>query len=164
MLALPYSMVTNASSYTGSVALKTDTKHAQFHYYRNLALRISQQSFAVGGSDGTNMYSVPHPASNLSQTFWFPELERLRRPRKTWSECVKIGVSYFGLAAIEPQDRQHPRLKLDVWLHLIMCERNMISNLCYLSLHMFTRSTLECRATLGHFRSIKPNMINHFAN
>ena len=27
-----------------------------------------------------------------------------------------------------------------------------------------TRPTLERRATLGHFRSIKPNMINHFAN
>ena len=27
-----------------------------------------------------------------------------------------------------------------------------------------TRPTLERRTTLGHFRSIKPNMINHFAN
>ena len=30
--------------------------------------------------------------------------------------------------------------------------------------HFCTRPTLERRATLGHFRSIKPNMINHFAN
>ena len=29
---------------------------------------------------------------------------------------------------------------------------------------MFTRPTLERRATLGHLRSIKPNMTNHFAN
>ena len=27
-----------------------------------------------------------------------------------------------------------------------------------------TRPTLERWVTLGHFRSIKPNMINHFAN
>ena len=29
---------------------------------------------------------------------------------------------------------------------------------------VWTRPTLERRATLGHFRYIKPNMINHFAN
>ena len=31
-------------------------------------------------------------------------------------------------------------------------------------LKIITRPTLERRATLGHLRSIKPNMINHFAN
>ena len=30
-------------------------------YYRNLALGISRQSIAVGGSDGVDMYSVPRP-------------------------------------------------------------------------------------------------------
>ena len=54
-----------------SVAPKTELKHPQSHYSRNLALRVLQQSFAVGG-DGMDMYRVPRPVSNLSQTFRFP--------------------------------------------------------------------------------------------
>ena len=34
----------------GSVALKTEPKHPQLHYYRNLTLRILRRSFAVANS------------------------------------------------------------------------------------------------------------------
>ena len=65
-----YAAVTDSWS-TGSMASKTETKHAQ-HQYSNLELRIlwqsRQQSFAVGSFDGLDMYSVPRPVSSMSQT------------------------------------------------------------------------------------------------
>ena len=44
-------------------------------YSKNFALRILHHSFIISGSEGLDMYSVPHPVSNLSQALWFPETE-----------------------------------------------------------------------------------------
>ena len=42
---------------------------------QNLALWMLWQSFAIGGSDGMDMCSVPRPLSNISQAFRFSALE-----------------------------------------------------------------------------------------
>ena len=103
----------------GSVASKTETKHAQLHYYWNLASRALHRSFAVGNSDGMAMYNRPRPVSNLSQTLHFPAQERKKeRPRKTWSECVKTDVDKCGLANVDPLGRDAWRAS--IWHSLVL--------------------------------------------
>ena len=62
----------------GSMASKTETKHSQLHFYRNLTSRTLHRSFAVSDSNGMAImaiYSGPRPVSNLSQTFRFLALD-----------------------------------------------------------------------------------------
>ena len=66
----------------GSVPSKTETKHPQIHYYRNLASRTFYWSLTVGDTDGMAMYNRPCPVSKLSQTFRFSALERKEGPRR----------------------------------------------------------------------------------
>ena len=51
---------------SGSVVPKIEMKHPQLPYYRNLTLEILWQSFAVGSSDGMDMYSVLRPVLNVT--------------------------------------------------------------------------------------------------
>ena len=86
----------------GSVTPKTETKHPQLQYYRNLPLRILWQSFTVGGSDG--MASATSCIKSVTD-FLIPSTRKQIRPRKMWYECAKIYVSNWYLADLEPQDR-----------------------------------------------------------
>ena len=84
----------------GSLAPTTETKVPQLHYYRNLALRILRQSFAVRSSDGMVMYSVPGPVSYLSQNFPFLVLknkEGLKRRRLNAWRLMSVIVTWLAL-------------------------------------------------------------------
>ena len=75
------------------------------HYSRNLALRISRQSFAVGGLDGMIMYSVQRPVSNLSPIYRFlaPEGEEgLQRHGLKVQRLMSANVAWLLLSR---QDR-----------------------------------------------------------
>ena len=95
--------------FVGSVESKTEIKHPQIHYYRNLASRT--YSFAVGDSDGMAMYNGPHPVSKLSQTFRFPALERKEGPGK---HGLKSDVNEYGLAGVDSLDRDAWRAGFDI--------------------------------------------------
>ena len=82
------------------MAPKSQLKHPQSHYSRNLAFRIIQQSIAVGGWDGMDMYSVPFPVSNLAQTFRIPApegKEGLERHGLNTSRLISVIVAWPGL-------------------------------------------------------------------
>ena len=85
----------------GFVSLKTETKHPQLHYYRNMTLRILRLSFTVSHSDGMDMYSGPGPVSILSQTFWFLVLDSKeglwRRGLDVW-RLIQVFVAWLTLA------------------------------------------------------------------
>ena len=77
-----------------SVAPNTETKRPQLHYYKSW-LRIWQQSFAVGGSDGMDMYSVSCVKSLRLSNLWPQSQEGFKkmvwryedRLQYLWSGC-----------------------------------------------------------------------------
>ena len=120
-----------------SVAPKTEGIHPQLHYryYKNLPLSILCQSFAVSSSNGVDMYVVPCPISNQSQTFQFPALEgeegqqrhglkvwRLMSVSEAWLPLIlkteMYGELLFNIAWYCQPHRmghgQHPNLKMDM--------------------------------------------------
>ena len=118
----------------GSWVPRTKTKHHQLHYSRNSTLRILQQSFAVGGSDGIDMYSVHTSRIKCLANLAIHSMRWRGRHRKTCSECAKNGVRecgrltvkrelhggpVFGIAwCCQPDQighRQHPKLKMDMY-------------------------------------------------
>ena len=91
-MAVPWSV--------GSVASKTETKHPQPHYYRNLIFRMLRWPFALFDSDGMAIYSGPRPVSNLSQTSQFPALESkegLGRHGLNESRLMSMSVAWLAL-------------------------------------------------------------------
>ena len=58
-----------------------------------------------------------------------------------------------------PEGQNWPRVKMAIWELT-----NTNEMIWLLRIKKITRPTLERWPTLGHFRSIKPNMISHFAN
>ena len=75
-------------------------------------------------------------ALNSRQLRWFGNVQRVKsciksvtdillpgprgkgKPRKTWSECIKTGISECGLTGIDPQDRDVWRTS--VWFSLVL--------------------------------------------
>ena len=88
---------------------------------------------------------------------WKP---RVTNSDKGINEAYKLQAESF---------QNSTELDSDGWINITWLYFNHIWPKPFLSmgLNYLTRPTLERRATLGHFRSIKPNMImmiNHFAN
>ena len=90
----------------GSVASKTETKHPQLHYDRNL-LDIKDVT-SVLRRWRLRWYGHVQLATSFIKSitnFQIPGTRKKGRPRKTWSECVKTDVNNCGLAGIDPLDR-----------------------------------------------------------
>ena len=116
----------------GSVAPKSKMKHPQPHYSRTLALRILWQSFAVGGCDGLDVYSVPHSVSNLSHTHRFLRHGlNVSRLISVNVACLALtrnaemhGESVFDIAwCCQPHwmgHGQHHNLKMDMMMMIMM--------------------------------------------
>ena len=126
---------------TGPLAPKTELKYPQSHYSGNLALRILQQSVVVGSWDNMDMYSVPRPVSNLSQTCRFPApegKEGIERQDLNVSRLISLIAAWLGwthktemlgepefsvASCCQPHwmgQGQHPNIKMDMMMMMML--------------------------------------------
>ena len=89
------------------VAPKTETKHHQLHYYRNLigikgitAVLCTRRFRWYGYVERTT------PSIKSVTDFPIPGARKRGRPSQARCKCVKIVVKNCGLAGVDPQDRE----------------------------------------------------------
>ena len=74
---------------------------------------ILQQSFTVGSSDGVDMYSVPHPVSNLSQTYRSSTLESEDGPARCDPNVLRLMLDNVACLALTRKTETHGELVSD---------------------------------------------------